>query len=86
MDNAIVRLECMLKKQKASQLGYFCQNLDMNKAYDLVEFDFGKAMMLSMGLLDGWVKKVMNYISSSSFSMLINGMKGSGFFTTKGPR
>lgn len=88
MDNAIVGFKCMhkLRRQRTGRLGYFCLKLDMSKVYDRVEWDFMEAMITRLGFSDGWVKKVSNCIRSLSFSVLVNGMKGTMFSASKGLR
>lgn len=42
--------------------------------------------MLSLGFSEGWISKIMNYISLSSFSVLINHKKGTNYGATRGLR
>ena len=47
--------------------------LDMSKAYDCVEWEFLKNVMLKIGFSTQWVSLTMECISSVSYSILVNG-------------
>ncbi|CAL8114477.1 unnamed protein product [Prunus armeniaca] len=47
--------------------------LDMAKAYDKVEWVFLHEMMLKLGFSSTWVAKVMDCVSSATFSVLWKG-------------
>ena len=47
--------------------------LDINKAYDRVEWEFLRNIMLKIGFSAKWVDLAMQGMSSSSYSVLING-------------
>lgn len=47
--------------------------LDVQKAYNIIDWDFLEACMLKMGFHSKWVKWVMQCMTTVSFSMIFNG-------------
>ncbi|XP_070674676.1 uncharacterized protein [Malus domestica] len=62
--------ELLRKVKKSYELGI---KLDMNKAYDLVEWDILMAVMVKMGFDSKWVDLVMSCVTIVEFLVLING-------------
>ncbi|KAK2649115.1 hypothetical protein Ddye_016604 [Dipteronia dyeriana] len=75
-DNAIVGFECIhaLRTQKNGQKGALALKLDMSKAYDRVEWGFLEGMMYKLGFSMKWIGRVMQCITSVSFSIFVNGL------------
>ncbi|XP_024195894.1 uncharacterized protein LOC112199065 [Rosa chinensis] len=68
------------KLLRNSGLGALGLKLDITKAYDSVEWDFLRAVLLKLGFHVHWVMLIMNCVHSVTFSVLVNG-KPSAFFT-----
>ena len=47
--------------------------LDISKAYDRVEWDFLRKIMLKLGFDDRWVHLAMETVHTAMYSVLING-------------
>ena len=47
--------------------------LDMNKAYDKVEWNYLQKLMEKMGFCTRWIELMMEYVSTISYSILMNG-------------
>ncbi|BFG30936.1 hypothetical protein CerSpe_172100 [Prunus speciosa] len=58
----------------------------MNKAYDRIDWDFVKAVLLKMGFARNWVMMVMRCISSVEFAIVVNGKAGDDFKSIGGIR
>lgn len=87
-DNIIVAHELFhhLKLTRSGHCGAFGLKLDMNKAYDRVEWNFLEAVLRKMGFSHKWVSLVMGCVSTSTLSVLINGKAGSFFKPSRGLR
>ena len=87
-DNIITAYECLhFMKKKRGRSSQFCAlKLDMMKAYDRVEWDYLKAIMLKLGFSDRWVASIMKVVTSVTFSVLFNGERTEVFKPSRGIR
>ena len=71
-DNVIIGYECLHKicHSKWKKNGLVALKLDINKAYDRVEWYFVKATMLRLGFFSCWFELIMRCIITISFSVL----------------
>ena len=61
-------------------------NIDMEKAFDKMEWDFILSIMEKLGFLSTWVNWIRLCTSSSSFSITLNGSSFGRFFPERGLR
>ena len=60
--------------------------IDLNKAYDRVEWDFLIATMTKLGFKKKWTDFIFQYASSISYRALINGEPSNSFVPKRGLR
>lgn len=76
-DNILISAEIMhfLKRKRQGNEGVATLKIDIAKAYDRVEWDFLRAIMLKMGFAAEWVQLIMLCITTVSYSVLRDGNK-----------
>ena len=72
--------------RKKGKKGAIALKLDISKAYDRVEWSFLKGMMIKLGFPDGWIDRIMGCVTTSSFSVCLNGKAYGNFRPTRGLR
>ncbi|KAA3485416.1 reverse transcriptase [Gossypium australe] len=87
-DNVLLAYKILhtFRQKRTGKKGYITVKLDMSKAYDRVEWNFVKKMMLKMGYAHEWVGLIMKCITSVSYAVNINGYRGRVFQPTRGLR
>jgi hypothetical protein len=87
-DNIITAYECLhfMKRKRARDLRCCALKLDMKEAYDRVEWEYLRSIMLRLGFHRKWVEMVMRLVNSVSFSVLLNGESLEKFTPTRGIR
>ncbi|CAL9007199.1 unnamed protein product [Prunus brigantina] len=66
-------------KRKKGAMGAMALKLDLEKAYDLLDWNYIRACLIRFGFDANWCDRIMNCISTASFSILLNG-NPEGFF------
>ena len=74
-NNVLVAYETLhaMHIRKKWRKGVWALKLDISKAYDRVEWDFVKGMMIKLRFPGVWMDRVMCCVSTTSFSVWING-------------
>ncbi|XP_074271735.1 uncharacterized protein LOC141595669 [Silene latifolia] len=86
-DNVMIAFEIFHHmKNSQSKEGYMALKLDMAKAYDRVEWVFLERVLNAIGFDRAWISRVMECVTTVSFSVLINGHPSSEFRPSRGLR
>lgn len=79
-DNILIAHETFSSfKGRKGRNGAMAIKLDLEKAYDFISWDFIKVVLIRFGFNTHWIGLIMECITSTSFSVLVNG-KAHGFF------
>ncbi|XP_050241207.1 uncharacterized protein LOC126690119 [Quercus robur] len=87
-DNVLLAYETLhaMHGRKKGKKGTLALKLDVSKAYDQVEWDFLKGMMIRLGFLGVWINRVMSCVSTPSISVRINGKAYGNIIPSRGLR
>ena len=69
---------------KKGKVGYMAIKIDLEKAYDRLEWHFIRDILYLFKLLEALIKLIMSCIASSSISILVNGGKLDPFLRSIG--
>jgi hypothetical protein len=84
-DNVLVAYESIhYLKRKKGVTGPCALKLDMAKAYDRVEWEYLRTIMLKLGFTDHFVSLIMKCVQSVKFPVRINGQFSEMFNPTRG--
>ncbi|GAA0144075.1 hypothetical protein LIER_04609 [Lithospermum erythrorhizon] len=75
IDNVLLGYEThhFIKHKKMGNLGFMFIKLDMLKAYDRIEWSFLRPMLAQLHFSDKWIRLIMEYVESVTYSVMING-------------
>ncbi|XP_010682933.1 uncharacterized protein LOC104897695 [Beta vulgaris subsp. vulgaris] len=87
-DNAMTAFEIFhsMKRGGDGKKGVMAFKLDMSKAYDRVEWSFLERVMGRLGFCEGWVRRIMECLSSVSYSFKLNGSVEGNIIPSRGLR
>ena len=86
--NIVVAFETLhyMRNHSSRNTWYIALNLDMSKAYDRIEWLYMEKLMEKMGFAAAWINLMMRCISTSTYSVLINGEPHGNITPTRGHR
>ena len=73
-------------KKKGGSSGWIAIKLDMEKAYDRLEWPFIFEMLSQLGFDARWIGWIRECITTTTFSVLVNGIPGFSFSPSRGIR
>ena len=83
----LIAYECIhYLKRKKGKTAACAVKFDMAKAYDRVEWEYLRRIMLKLGFHGDFVHRIMRCVSSVSFSIKINGNLSQPFRPSRGIR
>ena len=87
-DNVLVAYETLhtMHCRRKGRKGALAKKLDISKAYDCVEWEFLKGLMVRLGFPKLWIERVMRCVSTPSFSECVNGKEYGTILPTRGLR
>ena len=74
-DNVLLAYELthFMQTKKRGADSFAVLKLDMSKAYDRVEWEFLRRMLCKLGFHNGWVDKLMNFVTTVRYRIRVNG-------------
>lgn len=75
-----------LNRPNKNKQGYVGIQIDMEKAYDRLEWNFIKKTLTNKGFYSNLINTIMNYVTRVSLSILVNGLPSNNIYPTRGIR
>jgi len=85
LDGFVVSQEVIHSLKQKKEMGMMIK-LDFSKAYDRLNWNYLKTILMAFGFCNRWVNWICNMISTHNFSILLNGSPTSTFNATRGLR
>jgi hypothetical protein len=87
-DNALIAFECFhnIQRYKKKEGSFCAYKLDLTKAYERVDWNYLKAVLLKFGFHPTFVGWIWSCISSVQYKIKVNGALTTGFKPTRGIR
>eukprot|EP00253_Pinus_taeda_P005332 PITA_05332 len=85
MDGIILTHETIHSLKTSKKPGMLLK-LDLSKAFDSLSWNYMKKILLAFGFNSAWVRWIMSLLTSSFFSVLINGIPSETFRRSRGIR
>lgn len=83
-DNILVVQEAMHSLKKCAGMGNFIMKIDLEKAYDRIDWEFLRWVLQDTGLPSTWISLIIFCITSSKLSLPWNGEKTESLVPKRG--
>ena len=84
--NSIIQAHEVVHSLTSNMKAGMIMQLDIAKAYDKLNWTYIRKILIAFGFDHNWVRWVMVVVTSSSFSILVNGSLSETFIPSRGLR